>query len=361
VKVPPEILERHFRRAERDKVTALRRRVEALKATSPAAPPRPMMLRDSDSPVNPHVFLRGNPGNPGPEVPRQFLLCLAGDKRQPFKQGSGRLELAQAIASKDNPLTARVLVNRVWLHHFGVGLVRTPSDFGTRSDPPSHPELLDYLAWRFMHDGWSLKKLHRLIVLSSTYQQSSDDNPAARSKDPENMLLWRMNRQRLDYEALRDALLAVAGSLDEKLGGPAVELAQQPFVTRRTIYGFVDRQNLPGQMRIFDFANPDTHSPQRHTTTVPQQALFLMNSPFVVEQARKLLHRPDVESRTTHAERIAYLYQVLFGRDASVDEVILGERFLQTVSISPNEKETLTPWEKYAQVLLLANDFAFVD
>src|SRR5207248_3759301 len=226
------------------------------------APPRAMVLQDLPSPVTARVLLRGNPNNPGPVVPRQFLAVLAGAQRKPFTDRSGRLELAQAIASKDNPLTARVLVNRVWLHHFGVGLVRTPSDFGTRSDPPSHPELLDYLAWRFMHDGWSLKKLHRLIVLSSTYQQSSEDNPAARSKDPENMLLWRMNRQRLDYEALRDALLAVAGSLDEKLGGPAVELAQQPFATRRTIYGFVDRQNLPGQMRIFDFANPDTHSPQ---------------------------------------------------------------------------------------------------
>src|SRR5205085_12696499 len=163
------------RRVERDKTTALRRRVEAFKATSPAAPPRPMMLRDSDSPVNPHVFLRGNPGNPGPEVPRQFLLCLAGDKRQPFKQGSGRLELAQAIASKDNPLTARVLVNRVWLHHFGVGLVQTPSDFGLRGEPPTHPELLDYLAATLMDQGWSIKKLHRLILLSAVYQQQSDE------------------------------------------------------------------------------------------------------------------------------------------------------------------------------------------
>src|SRR5439155_3499865 len=157
-----------------------------------AAPPRPMMLQDSDSPVNPHVFLRGNPGNPGPEVPRQFLLCLAGDKRQPFKQGSGRLELAQAIASKDNPLTARVLVNRVWLHHFGVGLVRTPSDFGTRSDPPTHPVLLDWLAATFIDEGWSLKKLHRMILTSSTYQQSSAARPECEAIDAENRLLWRM-------------------------------------------------------------------------------------------------------------------------------------------------------------------------
>ena len=246
----------------------------------PEEPADLMTMADSPTPHNERVFIRGNPGNPGEEVPRQFLPCLAGDKLQPFTQGSGRLELAQAIASRDNPLTARVLVNRVWLNFFGAGLVRTPSDFGLRSDPPTHPELLDFLARRFMDEGWSLKKLHRLIVLSSTYGQSSHETEEMRRRDPANLLLTRMNRRRLDLEAMRDSLLAVAGTLDLSVGGPAVDMFSQPFPQRRTIYGQVERQNLPGLFRTFDFANPDTHSAQRFTTIVPQQALFLLNSPF---------------------------------------------------------------------------------
>ena len=149
-----------------------------------------MTMEDArDVSRNPRVLVRGNPGRPGDEVPRRFLSIVAGDKRQPFKEGSGRPELARAIASPENPLTARVMVNRVWLNHFGQGLVRTPSDFGLRSDPPSHPELLDYLAARFIADGWSIKKLHRWIMLSSTYQQSSNERSDAAAKDPENCLL----------------------------------------------------------------------------------------------------------------------------------------------------------------------------
>ena len=153
-----------------------------------------MALVDSPRPKNSQVFIRGNPNRLGEEVPRQFLAILAGDKRKPFTHGSGRLELARAIASQENPLTARVIVNRVWLHHFGAGLVTTPDDFGLRSDPPSHPELLDYLAGRFMQDGWSLKKLHRLLMLSSVYQQKSDDNLRHEKLDPDNRLLAKMNR-----------------------------------------------------------------------------------------------------------------------------------------------------------------------
>ncbi len=169
-----------------------------------------MTMADEPNPHNERVFIRGNSGNRGEEAVRQFLPCLAGDRLKPFSQGSGRLELAQAIASRDNPLTARVIVNRVWLHYFGAGLVRTPSDFGLRSDPPTHPELLDFLARRLMDDDWSLKKLQRRIVLSSTYQQSSHETDEMRRRDPDNLLLGRMNRRRLDFEALRDSLLAVS-------------------------------------------------------------------------------------------------------------------------------------------------------
>jgi len=185
------------------KLRALQRKLEELDATHPGAPPKAMVLEDNSSPYNPHVFVRGNPNNPGPEVPREFLAVVAGANRKPFRKGSGRLELAQAIASRDNPLTARVIVNRAWLHHFGAGLVRTPSDFGLRSDPPTHPDLLDYLASYFMDEGWSLKKLHRLILLSNTYQQSSDGEGRYSQIDPDNRLLWKMNRQRLDFEEMR--------------------------------------------------------------------------------------------------------------------------------------------------------------
>jgi hypothetical protein len=318
-----------------------------------------MVLADAPSPTTPHILLRGNPNNVGEAVPRQFLLVLAGPNRQPFREGSGRLELARAIASRDNPLTARVLVNRVWLHHFGNGLVRTPSNFGLRGELPTHPELLDYLAATFMDQGWSIKKLHRLILLSQTYRQAADGDPRGDKVDPENRLLGRMNRRRLDFEALRDSLLAAAGRLDPALGGRSVDLVQAPFTTRRSVYGFIDRQNLPGLFRAFDFASPDTTSAQRYETTVPQQALFLMNSPFVVEQARRLAARADVGAQTDDPARVAYLYRLLYGRAPDQDEVALGLEFLDRARQEGGKSPSA--WEKYAQVLLASNEFAFVD
>jgi hypothetical protein len=311
------------------KLRALQRKVEELDATHPGAPARAMALQDDPVPHAAHVLLRGNPNNPGPEVPRQFIGILSQDHPKPFQKGSGRLELAQAIASPDNPLTARVLVNRVWLHLFGAGLVRTPSDFGMRSEPPSHPELLDFLATRFMDEGWSLKKLLRWIVLSSTYQQSSDDNPLGLERDPANQLLWKMNRRRLDFEALRDSLLAVSGTLDQALGGRSVDITTEPFPTRRTLYGFVERQNLPGLFRAFDFASPDTTSPQRFSTTVPQQALFMINSPFVVGQTESLVLRPAVRTAPTCEKRIEALYEMTLQREPTAREIELAVSFIQ--------------------------------
>jgi hypothetical protein len=358
---PPEVplaqVEQAFNRADRDKAKALRKKIEALQATSPAAPPRAMALVDAPTPVAPRVFLRGNPNNPGEAVPRQFLGVLTGPDRKPFTDGSGRLELAKAIASKDNPLTARVFVNRVWAWHFGRGIVGTTSDFGTRSEPPSHPELLDWLADRFVADGWSVKRLHRLIVLSATYRQASADRPDLATADPENRLLGRFPRQRLDLEELRDSLLAVAGRLDPTMGGPAVDLVKAPFTARRTVYGFIDRQNLPGLFRAFDFASPDTHAPQRFQTTVPQQALFLMNSPFVQEQARALAKR--TEGAATPAERVALLYRLAYGRRPTGEESALGLGFVSAPR--PTDAGSLGAWEEYAQVLLLGNEFAFAD
>ena len=346
-----------------DELRSLQQKVDAWK-TTPAAPPRAMVLEDfAEAAQSRRVFLRGNPGNNGPAVPRQFLAALAGDKRQPFKNGSGRLELAQAIAAPDNPLTARVMVNRVWLHHFGQGLVRTPSDFGLRSEAPSHPALLDYLAARFVEDGWSLKKLHKLIMLSSVYQQSSQPGAEAGQLDPENRLLSHMNRRRLDFEAMRDSLLFVSGQLDAKIGGPAVEMFEAKTSRRRTVYGFIDRQNLPGMLRTFDFANPDTSNPQRYETTVPQQALFLMNNPFVLEQARALLKRPELADIADVRSRANLLYHLLYGRGATGGEIDLVVSFMATAVEDSTlaGPSGLTAWERYVQVLLLANEFGFVD
>ncbi len=361
-----EQMRRERPREFKEKIKPYDNKIKRLHANHPGAPPRGMVLVDRPQPVTSHVLLRGNPGNVGPEVPRQFLEVLAGKDRKPFTMGSGRLELAHAIANRDNPLTARVLVNRVWLHHFGQGLVRTPSDFGLRSDPPSHPELLDFLAAHFMENGWSIKNLHRLIMLSSTYQQGSDATPgdAAAAVDAENTLLWKMNRQRLEFEALRDSLLFVSGQLDRTVGGRSGDLTRPPYDNRRTVYGFIDRQNLPAMFRTFDFANPDTHSPQRHTTTVPQQALFMMNSPFVAEQARRLVQRPEVAGQKETEGRVQQLHRLVYQRPASPEEVALARRFLASLEKEPagNKPATLlSPWEKYAQVLLQANEFAFVD
>jgi hypothetical protein len=354
--LPDDMLDRSLERPDRNEARRLRQEIEKYRTTAKSAPLQAMAMEDSPRiPPKTRVLLRGSPGRPGPEVSRQFVSIAAGDDRQPFTEGSGRLELARAIASPDNPLTARVLVNRVWMHHFGQGLVRTPSDFGLRSDPPSHPELLDYLASRFVAEGWSIKKLHRWILLSSTYQQASEDRAEARAKDPENLLAWRMNRRRMDLEATRDSLLFVAGQLDETHGGPAVNIVTAPFSTRRTVYGQIERQNLPAFFRTFDFATPDSHTPQRFTTTVPQQALFLMNSPFVIEQAAALVKRPEVDSAVQPGERIRRIYTLLFGREPTSEESTVGEQFI-AAGDDPEGN-----WQRYAQALMVSNEFVFID
>jgi hypothetical protein len=363
VNIPPAEIERYLDRAMRNRLTPLRKRVKQWKATGPGAPPRAMVLRDAPVPHNPRVLVRGNPNNPGVSVPRQYLEVIAGEGRKPFTRGSGRLELGRALADPNNPLTARVMVNRVWQHHFGEGLVRTPSDFGLRGEPPTHPELLDYLADSFVKHGWSVKKLHRLILLSAAYRQRSEDGPKGLALDPENRLLWRMNRRRLEFEPLRDALLAAAGRLDLQVGGPPVDVTGAPSSPRRSVYGFIDRQNLPGLFRTFDLASPDSSTARRHTTTVPQQALFLMNSPFLVEQARAFAGRPDVAGPKGDEARVQRLHWLAYGRPADAEEVALGLAFVKEAAgeVGKPGAPKLSPWEQYAQVLLLANEFSFVD
>ncbi|HZN57430.1 MAG TPA: PSD1 and planctomycete cytochrome C domain-containing protein [Planctomycetota bacterium] len=303
--------------------------IEALRIESAGAPPYAVALVDRPVQRNTRVFVRGDPRHKGEEAPREFLAALSSTPPAPFEHGSGRLELAQAIASPGNPLTARVLVNRIWLHHFGTGLVRTPSDFGLRAEPPSHPELLDFLALRFVESGWSIKAIHRLILLSSAYRQSSEPSPEALHVDPDNRLLAHRTRGRLDFEALRDTLVAASGDLDLAVGGKPVEiLAAAPPTGRRTVYGLVDRQFLPGTFRVFDFANPDQHTPERHLTTVPQQALFLLNSPFLVERARAIVRRLERESVAATDARVRRLYGILFARAPSDREEAAARRFI---------------------------------
>lgn len=308
----------------RDKVNA----IDRVKSTHPGRPDRAMALVDAAKPFDPHVFLRGNPGNKGDDVPRRYLAVLSESDPKPFEKGSGRLELANAIANAGNPLTARVWVNRVWMEHFDRGIVDTPSDFGVRTEKPVHAGLLDYLAARFIADAWSTKKLHKLMLMSNTYKQSSEDNPDAHAIDPENRLFWKHNRQRLDFEALRDSILAAAGTIDLNMGGPSVDIVDPPYTTRRTIYSFIERQNLPGMFRAFDFANPDTHSPRRFRTTVPQQALFMLNGPFVIEQSRKLAARPEVTHAEGAVERAKALYRIVHHREPDAEECALAEKFI---------------------------------
>ncbi|QDU89744.1 Planctomycete cytochrome C [Pirellulimonas nuda] len=275
----------------------------------------PNALFDRDKPVEPAVFLRGNPGMRGEPTPRRFLSCLAGDDAAPFAHGSGRREMAEAIANPDNPLTARVWANRVWGWLFGRGLSATASDFGLRGDPPTHPELLDYLADSLTNDGWSTKRLIRRIVLSSTYRQSAVGAPGAAQADPENRLLTRMNRRRLDLEQTRDAVLAVSGRLDLTMEGPSQPIAEQPGTTRRAVYGFVERQNLPAYFRTFDFASPDASSAGRAVTTSPQQALYFLNSPLMLTSASALAERSlDSATSTDDRQRAVRMFRLALGR-----------------------------------------------
>ena len=268
------------------------------------------------------VHLRGSPFRLGDEVPRRFPAVLQSLPLQPFQKGSGRRELAERIVS--HPLTARVFVNRVWKQHFGTGIVETPSDFGLKGERPSHPELLEHLATLFQAHG-SLKELHRQILRSAVYGLGAFDNELAQQKDPNNRLYWRANERRLSAEQLRDSMLAVAGTLDTKPGGPSAKLTLQN--RRRTIYGQISRYSLDPYLALFDFPSPSSTSERRFVTNVAPQRLFLMNSDFVQEQAERTAER--VAKASGDATRIAEAYNLLFQRDPTAAEVTAGLAYLQ--------------------------------
>jgi cytochrome c553 len=329
-------LQRTSREISRDMAT--------LDIEHPGSPARANALFDT-SVVNPNtrshdypVLLRGEAQNKGDIVPRRFLEILSPDpKHRPeWHNGSGRWELALAIADPKNPLTARVFVNRMWQQHWGAGFVPTPDDLGNMSAPPTHPELLDWLASTFIENKWSIKSLHRMIVLSAAYQQSSQNNPKYAEQDPNNKLLWRYNLRRMDFEEMHDSLLAITGELDLTYGGKPVAISSEGFAKRRAIYTMIDRTNPPELLMQFDFPNPDVEAGRRYETLVPQQALFLMNSPMVIETARKLVDRPAFAELKNDQERVVLLYLAIFQRWPTKQEVEIG---LKYVKANPNGTE----------------------
>jgi hypothetical protein len=347
----------HMSRPDKDRYNALVLDLDKFAAHASNPPPaRAMVVADLPTPYESRVFTRGNPSLPGHPAPRAFLRVLTGGEVRPFTRGSGRLELAAAIASPDNPLTARVLVNRVWMHHFGEPIVASTADFGTRSEPPTLPLLLDWLASEFIQSGWSLKHLHRTLILSSAYQLATPTGAAEEQILPSHAIHRHGTRRRLDLEAMRDTLLFVSGQLDSTMGGRPVDLTRDPFNRRRTIYGLVDRQNLPALYRAFDFAAPDQCVERRPRTTVPQQALFALNSPVVIEQARALARAPELSSLPP-TNRVGALFRRVLGRDPTSRE---RERALSFLD-QPGPAASLTPWEQFTQVLLISNEALFLD
>ena len=289
------------------------------------------------------VFIRGNVANPGEIVPRRFLSVFASGEPEPFRQGTGRLELADKIVGEAGPLAARVWVNRVWGKHFGEHLVRTPSDFGTQGERPTHPELLEDLAARFVANGWSLKWLHREIMLSATYRQGSRAAREGMAADPTNRWLWRMNPRRLDFEAWRDSILQASGELDLAAFGPSAEVDQSP---RRTVYGKVSRTGLNKVMQLYDFPDASQHSPERQWTTTPLQQLFVLNSEWMQARARTLAE--TAASAGSPPDRLRWMYRRTLGRDPKPVEADLAASFLERAS-----------WDELAQALLATNELTY--
>lgn len=307
------------------------------------------IVRDG-KPQDVHLMIRGDVNQKGPLVERRFPQVF-GEPVVRFDQGSGRADLAEAIVDRNNPLTARVIVNRIWRQFFGTGLVTTPSNFGNLGARPSHPELLDDLSARFMEQGWSLKWLQREIVLSAAYGQSSQVDPKKVSIDPSNRWLWRVPRRRLGIEAYRDALLVASGRLEHQVGGKSIQ-PDEPDSRRRTIYSEISRMDLNPLLARFDFPDPNAHSPMRFETITPLQKMFLLNSPFLVHQARTLAQRLERHGGS-YQSKIQHAYKLLWSREPTTQELTLGETFVN--------QELPEVWTHYAQALLVSNEMFLLD
>ncbi|MBI2824750.1 MAG: PSD1 domain-containing protein [Planctomycetia bacterium] len=339
------------------------------------------MAVEEGKPEDLRIHVRGSHWTLSREVKRGFPRILAGENQPPLPaEASGRLQLAQWLTRPDHPLTARVIVNRVWRWHFGAGLVRTPDNFGRLGNPPTNPPLLDWLSHRFVEGGWSLKALHRLIMLSSTYQMSTANNERSTAIDPENQLLWRINRRRLEAEVLRDAILAVAGQLDDAAGGSLLANKPRQYVTgtastndtrydsrRRSVYLPVVRSALYDVFQAFDFADPSTLNGDRPTTTVAPQALFMMNSKLVLEASRGLAELLLAQDEADDAGRVHVAYERLYARPPSTEESTRALVFVRDyeAALAPQEAgaaaRRLRAWEGLCRVLMAANEFVYVE
>ncbi|HZO52575.1 MAG TPA: DUF1553 domain-containing protein, partial [Bryobacteraceae bacterium] len=328
----------------------LRAEQDRLRKAVPEMYPFLQIVSDAGKLQTHRVEIKGNRENLGEEAPRRFLEVLCDGERKPFTKGSGRLELAEAVADEKNPLTARVMVNRVWMAHFGRGLVLSASNFGQLGEKPTNPALLDYLAARFMEQGWSLKSLHREIVSSAAYQLSARTAEPNMTKDPDNTLVWHWARRRLDVEPLRDTLLHLSGELDETIGGKPEKISEAAS-RRRTIYGSVSRRKLDGTLALFDFPNPVATTEQRIQTATPLQQLYFLNSEFIQSRAKALSARV-APLGDDDAARIRAAYRILFQREAAKEEIKLGLDYLKSPGAT---------WPRYAQALLGSNELLFVN
>ena len=330
----------------------------------PGAPARAMRVIDRPKPLEPVVFIRGDAGSPGDAVPRRFLKIIDANQTPFPDDSSGRLQLAEKIVGPDNPLTARVFVNRVWGYLMGSHIVDTPSDFGLQGSPPTHPELLDWLAADFVEHGWSIKHLVRKIVLSQTYQQRSDYRKDGVNADSHNKLLWRGNRKHLSIEAIRDSLLSASRQLDPTPRGHAGKLWTNGYTKRRAIYGYINRFNLDPTLRAFDFPTPVQSQPKRGESIVAPQALFTMNSPFVIDQTVAITETPEFREAGTDEERVSTLFKLIFQRLPAGLETERVLRFveLQSRFTKPSyKKRRASTWPLVAQSLMMSNEFQYID
>jgi hypothetical protein len=329
-------------------VEKLRAEIKELEKDLPPIYPFLHSVKDAPEPADIKVAIRGDSKTLGEVAPRRFLQVLCDGEPAPFRQGSGRAQLAEAIAGESNPLTARVMVNRIWQYHFGKGIVRTPSNFGRMGERPTHPELLDYLATDFIASGWSMKKLHRKILLSSTYALATATNPES---DPDNKLLSHFDvKHRLDMETLRDSVLAVSGNLDRSIGGAARPIANNNF--RRSIYLTVSRTRLDPAMALFDFPDANNSVDERTVTAGPLQGLFWLNSEFVISQARALDNRLINDAGDDAEHRIRRAYDLLYARAPDSKEIELGVEYVTAGGDA---------WVQYLQALLSSAEFASVN
>ena len=302
----------------------------------------------------------------GELVQPRFLSALTKEKSTKYEDGRRRLGLAKSIVSDSNPLTPRVLVNWAWQNHFGAALVRTPDDFGTRGQPPTHPELLDYLADEFRKNGWSMKWLHRQIMTSRGYRQGAIEVESKRAIDPENQLLWRMTRRRLDFESMRDAMLAATDELDQTMGGRPVDLNAVPAVPRRSVYGFINRDVIDNLMSTFDVANPNACTAKRPDTTVPQQTLFALNSEFIQDRALRLAVQSKSIAGEDQVQRIQAMFRKILCRNPSQAELEHARSFLTDTASSAGNEPTASAdpeqrWVQLAHALFASNEFTFLD